>query len=401
MNVEGFAQQIEFIQGRLTKLYQEASSSPKLQPELLPLAFKELGIVSEKLQIALTELQLQNAELAAVRTALEKQRQRYLELFEFSPDGYLVTDASGTIEEANRTAAGLLNVAQRFLVGKPLMLFVAEEDRKEFHPQLAQLQMSEQPKEWVLNLCPRHGQPFKASLTGASVSDGNGKVIGLRLCIRNLSDAGHELQSGNGTQNHLEIDGFDLGQDNSKQIYLRGEMISLKPQTIWLVRRGVVKLSTISESGEEVLVGLAGPSMPFGADLTSLKTYQATALCEVELVRLPFKDIVSQPNFAQKILPQLNQRLRQTEALLAISGQRHAKDRLYYLLLLLKQEIGQPSEQGTRLSVRFTHQDLATACSTTRVTITRMLGKLQSQGKITFDSQNHIVILKEQKLMSA
>jgi CRP-like cAMP-binding protein len=60
-------------------------------------------------------------------------------------------------------------------------------------------------------------------------------------------------------------------------------------------------------------------------------------------------------------------------------------------LLWLKQEFGQEVAQGTRLSVRLTHQDLADACCTTRVTITRELRNLQQQGKITFDSKHHIV----------
>ena len=68
------------------------------------------------------------------------------------------------------------------------------------------------------------------------------------------------------------------------------------------------------------------------------------------------------------------------------------------LLLLLKQEIGQPVPQGTRMSVRFTDQDFAEACSTTRVTITRLLGQLQQQGRITLDSQNHIILRDQEQL---
>jgi CRP-like cAMP-binding protein len=67
------------------------------------------------------------------------------------------------------------------------------------------------------------------------------------------------------------------------------------------------------------------------------------------------------------------------------------KDRLSHLLLFLKQEFGQKIPRGTRLSVRLTHQDMADACCTTRVTITRLLGKLQQQGMISFDSKQHIV----------
>ncbi len=401
MNVDSFAQQIQFMQGRLHNLYQGATASAKLQPDLLPLAFKELGIVSEELQVAVEELQQQNVELAFAQTALETERQRYQELFEFAPYGYLMTDTAGTIQEANHAAAKLLNVSQRFLVGKPLLVFVAEDERQTFHLQLLQLQTIEQVKEWKIFLCPRDSQPFQASLMGTIVRDRTGKVIGIRLCIRYFSDAKPD-EPRNWTKTEQEAYFDDASsEDWQKHVYLKGETISIKPQVIWQVRRGIVKLSTITEAGEEVLVGLVRPSMAFGAELTSLKTYQATALCDVELVSFSLKDIATIPQIAQKILPQINQRLRQTEALLAISGQRHAKDRLYNLLLLLKQEVGQPVERGTRLSVRLTHQDLAAACSTTRVTITRMLGKLQDQGKITVDSQNHIVILEERKSQSA
>jgi CRP-like cAMP-binding protein len=62
------------------------------------------------------------------------------------------------------------------------------------------------------------------------------------------------------------------------------------------------------------------------------------------------------------------------------------------ILLLLKQEIGEPSKFGTRLSVRLTHEDLANACCTTRVTMTRVLGELQQQGKIIFDCDRRIIL---------
>jgi len=47
------------------------------------------------------------------KAAVEAERQRYQDLFEFAPDGYLVTDAQGMIQ-ANRAAAKLLNAKQEF-----------------------------------------------------------------------------------------------------------------------------------------------------------------------------------------------------------------------------------------------------------------------------------------------
>ena len=53
---------------------------------------------------------------------------------------------------------------------------------------------------------------------------------------------------------------------------------------------------------------------------------------------------------------QLGQRLRQSESLLAIVGLRRVKERLWQLLQLLKQEMGQSIGEGNRLTylkVRF------------------------------------------------
>jgi len=71
------------------------------------------------------------------------------------------------------------------------------------------------------------------------------------------------------------------------------------------------------------------------------------------------------------------------------------------LLLLLKQEIGQPVDQGTRLTVRLTHQHLANAISTTRVTVTRLMGKLQQEGWLVVDKQRHIIIPDHLPLMQS
>jgi PAS domain S-box-containing protein len=51
-------------------------------------------------------------------------------LFEFVPDAYWLTDINGTIQEANRAAGSLLNISPRFLIGKPLSVFVKPEELK-------------------------------------------------------------------------------------------------------------------------------------------------------------------------------------------------------------------------------------------------------------------------------
>jgi PAS domain S-box-containing protein len=395
MNLDAFVKQVEGVHIRLNELYKGANRSPRaISEDLLPIAFKELGIVSEELQVAIEELQRQNDELQSSQALLTAQSLRYQELFESAPESYLLTDAEGKIQEANKLVATLLNVPQRFLIGKPLSAFVAEEDKQTFYNKLNQVYRSDEiQQKWTLHIAPRNLKAFNTTLTVAKVKDWQGNTSNLRILIssNNQSSNKSPLES---TVTPIKLeDNNSRTQQSPKQIFLKGEIIPVKPQTIWQVSKGVVKLSTVCENGEEVLVGLVTSDMLFGADLTSLPTYQATALSEVQLVSISPIDIAKSPDIAQVVFAQVSQRLRQTEALLAISGQRRVKDRFYQLLSLLKQEIGQPVELGTRLSVRFTHQDFADACSTTRVTITRLMGKLQDKGAIKVDTKNHIIII--------
>lgn len=177
--------------------------------------------------------------------------------------------------------------------------------------------------------------------------------------------------------------------------FTKGETIPQISAGIWQICQGLVRLSTFYPSGEEGLLGWVGPSMCFSARFSLLESYQVTAISDVCLMWYSNEEIEASPELAQEMLPQLGRRFRQTEALLAIAGLRRVEDRLRQLLLLLQQEFGQPTEEGTRLSIRLTHQDIAGAINTTRVTITRMLGKLQQQGLITRDKQRHFIIAKD------
>ncbi len=194
------------------------------------------------------------------------------------------------------------------------------------------------------------------------------------------------------TQAILEANRHLAGTERRLHVYAKGETVPNVPQGAWQVCRGLVQLSTLYASGEEGLLGWVGPAMWFGSGLTYLQSYQAKALSDVYLIWYSQAEIEASPTLSQHILPQLSQRLRQTEALLAIAGQRRVEDRLCHLLLLLKQEFGQQTENGTRLSIRLTHQDIASAIGSSRVTITRLLGKLQQEGKIALDAKRHVTL---------
>ncbi|AFZ23214.1 PAS domain S-box [Cylindrospermum stagnale PCC 7417] len=384
MNIEQFIQRAEALHKRLADLYQTASVLPWIPPDLLPQAFKELYSTSKMVQLAAEELYQQNEELLQTRNLLEAERQRYQDLFELAPDGYLVTNAQGIIQEANRAAVQLLNVSKHFLVGKPIVNFIPIEERQRFRGELIQVSPSERVREILARLQQRDGEIFDAALTVAVVQDQHGSPSVLRWLVRDISE---RQRVGSSVVNNQD----DFKQNRHVNKYAKGETIPLNPLVTWYVCQGLVKLSTYCETGEEVLTGLAAESMVFGSNLTSLPIYQATALTDVELVSIYIAEIAVSPSLSHTLLPKVNQRLQQTEFFLAIAGRRRVQDRLYYLLQLLKQQVGQPVPGGTRLIARFTHEDIASACCTTRVTITRLLGKLQQEGVISFDPKKHII----------
>lgn len=172
----------------------------------------------------------------------------------------------------------------------------------------------------------------------------------------------------------------ELYQNRKLWSFKRGEAIPMEPEDVWVVYKGLVQLSTLYSSGDEGILGLACPSMPFGRTFTQVDPYDAIALADVTLLRLHQAEIEQSPRLAQNLFQELTRRMQQTEALLAMSGCRRVKDRLRQLIWLLQQEFGQVTSNGVQLTVKLTHQQLACMIGSTRVTVTRLMNELKTEG---------------------
>ena len=145
---------------------------------------EELQLTLEELQMVEEELRQQNEELGVAREIAELERERYQDLFNFAPHGYLVSDATGVIQEANHAAATLLGVKQNHLVGKPLILFIAEQERQNF---IIQLQTLDRVDDWEIHLQPRNGRPFPASVKAAAIYNSQGQRMGWRWLLCDIT----------------------------------------------------------------------------------------------------------------------------------------------------------------------------------------------------------------------
>jgi PAS domain S-box-containing protein len=185
VNAEDFARRLEDMRRHVESIRGTSDDSSA--------AFEELLVAVEELRVAEEELRQQNEELTVAHAAVAEERRRYQHLFQYAPDAYLLTDLNGIIREANHSAAHLLGVQPRFLVGKTLVSFVALEDRPRLRGEIGRWQSEPAAKSIELRLHPRGGETFDASLT-LSVARGGPRdqAFGFRWLVRDIS-AHHQL----------------------------------------------------------------------------------------------------------------------------------------------------------------------------------------------------------------
>ncbi len=79
---------------------------------------EEMQRIVQELSLHQIELEMQNEELQESRNKIESEHNRYINLYDFAPVGYLTLARDGTILEANLTIARMLSVERSKLKGR-------------------------------------------------------------------------------------------------------------------------------------------------------------------------------------------------------------------------------------------------------------------------------------------
>jgi len=80
------------------------------------------------LQVHQVELEHQNEELRITQEELEVSRNKYVNLFDFSPIPYFTLDLNGIIKEVNLSASKMFAVDRNKLIGKRFNAFTPSDE---------------------------------------------------------------------------------------------------------------------------------------------------------------------------------------------------------------------------------------------------------------------------------
>jgi len=177
-------------------------------------------------------------------------------------------------------------------------------------------------------------------------------------------------------------------------------------EKFYVIISGSVAVVRVNADGRETILSLLRPNDFFGemsifdtaVRSASVRTVSPSGVAHIE--REDFLSLLERtPRMGRMLVVALAERLRSANALIASATTRDIRARLATLLLSLAERFGEATEDGTRISVRLTNQEMANMIGTTRETVNRTLNRLWDEHVIDMRT-SRVVILQRERLQA-
>jgi signal transduction histidine kinase len=139
-------------------------------PAFPPSTDGEMRKLLHELQVHQIELEMQNEELRQARTEMEAALEKYTDLYDFAPVGYMTLDGAGVIGSINLTAAGLLGRPRSQLTGRPFGFLVAVGSHDAFQDFLGRALTSQSRETCEVELLGNDRESLALRLEGVACS---------------------------------------------------------------------------------------------------------------------------------------------------------------------------------------------------------------------------------------
>lgn len=170
--------------------------------------------------------------------------------------------------------------------------------------------------------------------------------------------------------------------DRGERVFSTGN----RPEFLYLLEAGHVRLVSLEEDGAERILHVFRPGDVFGEILLSVerRPFDAVAVDEARVAimsRATFMEFLqTSPRCALNFIRLMSDRLFTAERDLAALSRTWTRPRLVHLLLKLANNLGEPTPQGTLITVLVTHETIANMIGASRVRVSTYLNELQREG---------------------
>lgn len=175
----------EIMRLKAQEIAREKSDRISEIPELI--SPEEIQRTLFELQVHQIQLEMQNEELRRIHMELDASRDRYFELYDLAPVGYLTLAEEGLITETNLTAATLLGVSRSDITDQPITKFILPEDEDIYYLHRKQLNETGEPQKFELRLVKEDGSEFWVLLSNIMAKDTDGSPL-FRIAINDITE---------------------------------------------------------------------------------------------------------------------------------------------------------------------------------------------------------------------
>jgi PAS domain S-box-containing protein len=161
------------------------AGSPKCTHNLMGMAPEQL---IHELQVHQIELETQAGELRRANLALEMSRDKFFDLYEFAPIGYLTLTNKALITEVNLTGATLLGVERSRLVNARFRKFIAEKDSEQWVQYFMNVLNQGEKQCCTLMLKRGDGSMFPARLESIRLTGSSEGTSTVRVALSDITD---------------------------------------------------------------------------------------------------------------------------------------------------------------------------------------------------------------------
>lgn len=166
--------------------------------------------------------------------------------------------------------------------------------------------------------------------------------------------------------------------------FYRGNKVSCKQNTLYLIEQGLVRVSTC-HLDRRIVLGYWGKNDVIGKPIMYFDFYEIECLATVVLAIVPDNDWY----YLAKEIRRCFQDLEKT---IYVLSQRSVEEKLLELLIYFGDKFGSNCDRGKEIILPLTHLDFAQYLNTTRVSITRSFQQLQIKKYIEIPKRGKIIL---------